>query len=290
MKGKYLILLASMGFAALLHGPSPALAQVSLGAAKSFALLGGPAVSCKDSIVTGNVGVNLGGAVTQVRCTISGTVHVGDTVAQQAYKDFVAAYAALGRKPCDVTLTGLAGQFLPPGVYCFAAFVAQTGGLPLTLLGPPDGIWIFKIGNPVTPTAYLELTNFSVVMPGGKTCNNNVFWWTADYATLTDSVFIGSILAGAAITATRGSLDGRALAKAAVTLVGAASPLQLKVCGGLQQGQDGEDGHHDGEDGHHDGEDGHHDGEDGHHDGDKGNNDHSGDNNSNHKCPSGQKC
>jgi len=47
-----------------------------------------------------------------------------------------------------------------------------------------------------------------------------VYWQVADAATMTDSVFQGNILAGAAITITRGSLVGRALAKGAVTMTG----------------------------------------------------------------------
>ena len=54
-----------------------------------------------------------------------------------------------------------------------------------------------------------------------------MFWWTAEAATLTDSAFIGSILAGTSITVTRGSLDGQALAKVAVTLTG----TDVSVCG-----------------------------------------------------------
>ena len=242
MKFKYLILLASMGFAALLHDPSPALAQVSLGAAEDFAVLGGSAVTCTDSAVEGDMGVDLGGAFTQTNCTFSGTVHVGDTVAQQAYDDFLLGYADLAAEPCDVDLTGqpLAGQSLTPGVYCFDAAVTETGG-QLTLDGPSDGIWIFQIG--ILGTGALTGTNFSVVMPGGEVCNNNVFWWTAEAATLTDSVFLGSILAGTSITVTRGSLDGQALAKAAVTLTGTSvcgppphPPIQFhgKVTGGGQ--------------------------------------------------------
>ena len=61
-------------FAALLYS-SPALAQVSLGAAEAFAVLGGTAVTCTDSAVGGDVGVNLGGAITQTNCTTTGTVH-----------------------------------------------------------------------------------------------------------------------------------------------------------------------------------------------------------------------
>jgi hypothetical protein len=198
-------------------------------------------VTCTDSVVVGEVGVDLGGAVTQTNCTIVGGVHEGDLIAQQAYDDFLVAYADLASEPCDVDLTGqpLAGQFLTPGVYCFDAAAAETGGV-LTLVGSSADTWIFKIGT--LGTGALTGTNFSVVLTSGETCNNNVFWWTAEAATLTDSVFLGSILAGAAITVTRGSFDGQALAKAAVTLTNAkvsvcrTTPLHLpiKVTGGGQ--------------------------------------------------------
>jgi len=190
----------------------------NLGAEEYFAVLGGSAVTCTDSVVIGDVGVDLGGAVTQTNCTISGTVHEGDTVAQQAYDDFLAEYDAFASlEQCNVDLTGqpLGGYTLTPGVYCFDAAVTETGGV-LTLDGSSNDIWIFKIGT--GGTGALTGTNFSVVMAGGEAYNNNVFWWTAEAATLTDSVFIGSILAGMSITVTRGSLDGQALAKAAVTL------------------------------------------------------------------------
>jgi hypothetical protein len=225
MKRKYLMVLAGAGFAGFLLSPSPASAQVSLGVANDFAALGGSAVTATDSVVDGNVGVNLGGAVTQTTSRISGTVHLGDTVARQAHQDLLGAYAALGLEQCHADLTGqpLAGQSLMPGVYCFDTAVTETGG-QLTLDGPSDGVWIFKIG--VLGTGALTGTNFTVVMPGGEKCNNNVSWLTADAATLTDSVFLGSVLSGTATTVTRGSLDGQALAKAAVTLTGTA------VCGG----------------------------------------------------------
>lgn len=225
MIGKHFVRLAGMGFAALLLGSSPASAQVSQGTAADFAVLGGSAVTCTDSNVNGNVGVDLGGAITRTNCTVSGTVHRGDTVAQRAYDDFLAAYAAMALVPCDFNLTGqpLAGQTLTPGVYCFDAAVTETGGV-LTLNGSSTDTWIFKIGT--AGTGALTATNFTVVMSNGQACNNNVSWWTAEAATLTDSVFVGSILAGTSVTVTRGSLDGQALAKAAVTLT------STSVCGG----------------------------------------------------------
>jgi len=218
MKNKYLNLLASVGSAAFLLGPSPAFAQVSMGAAADFAVLGGSAVTCTRSAVEGNVGVDLGGAVTQTLCAItSGTAYEGDTVAQQASEDFLLAHDALRGVQCDVDLTGqpLVGQSLTPGVYCFDTAVTQTGGV-LILNGSSTDTWIFKVGT--SGVGALTGTNFTVVMPGGTVCNNNVFWWTPDAATLTDSFFVGTVLAGRAITVTRGNIDGQALATTAVTL------------------------------------------------------------------------
>jgi uncharacterized membrane protein YebE (DUF533 family) len=50
-----------------------------------------------------------------------------------------------------------------------------------------------------------------------------VYCWVAEAATMTNSDFKGTILAGAAITLTGGTFSGRALAKAAVTLTGVAA-------------------------------------------------------------------
>jgi hypothetical protein len=188
-----------------------------LGSAANFAVLAGPAVTCTDSTIAGDVGSGLSGStVSQTNCTINGTVHQGDATAIAAYSNFLSAYDALALEPCHVTLTGnLAGVTLTPGVYCFDAAATLTG--QLTLDGPTNGVWIFKIGT--LGTGALTGTNFSVVMSGGgQSCN--VYWWVAEAATMTTSNFQGSILAGAATTFTGGSLIGRDLAKAATTLTG----------------------------------------------------------------------
>ena len=202
-------------------------AAPDLGTAGSFAGLGGPAVTLTSSAVIGDVGVDLGGAVTLTTSTIVGTVHEGDTVAQQAYDDFLAAYDALALEQCNVDLTGqpLAGQSLTPGVYCFDAAVTETGGvLTLDAQGDPNAVWIFKIGT--LGTGALTGTSFSVVMAnGGLPCN--VYWWVAEAATMTDSAFQGTILAGAAITITGGTFNGDALAQAAVTMTGANPITQI---------------------------------------------------------------
>ena len=212
-------LLSAVPFHAAFAQTAPA-----LGSAESFAVLAGTAVTCTDSTIAGDVGVYPGTAVTQTNCTINGTVHAGDGVAAAAYSDFLSAYNALAYKQCDYILSGnLAGQVLVPGVYCVDAASTTTGGT-LTLNGPSNGIWIFKIGT--SGTGALTGTNFSVVMSGGGQASN-VYWWVAQAATMTDSSFQGTILAGTAITITRGIFNGGALAQAAVTMTGATYPSSV---------------------------------------------------------------
>ncbi|MFL5312291.1 MAG: post-COAP-1 domain-containing protein [Myxococcales bacterium] len=200
---------------------SAAATAPSLGSAASFAVLAGTAVTCTDATVTGNVGVYPGVTITQTSCPVTGTIDAGDSVAAQAHNDFVLAYDAFKALPCGKTLTTLDGQTLSAGVFCFDAAATSTGGV-LTLDGPSDGIWIFKIGS--LGTGALTGTNFTVVKPDGSAppCNS-VYWWVAEAATMTDSKFVGTILAGAAITLTRGTFNGNAYALAATTITGAAA-------------------------------------------------------------------
>lgn len=212
-------------FAALLFaGPwrmTPAQAPPALGAAGSFAVLSKTKVTCSSSTITGDVGV-YSGAVGA--CTVSGGTHEGDPAAVQAYDDFLAAHAALTPAPGDTctTLNGsLAGETLHPGVYCIDGS-AKTG--TLTLAGLADGVWIFK----VVSDGPLVTSGFSVVTSGGSGCYNNVYWWTNTSATLTNSIFLGRVLAGTDMTVTVGSAKGQALAKGEVTLTG--TSVALDAC------------------------------------------------------------
>lgn len=225
--GRSVRLAVAAPLAALVCAFSPAASSAYLGSAESFAVLAGTAVTCTDSAITGDVGVVLPTGFTNTNCTVSGTVHAGDAAAIQAYADYLAAYLAVAEIPCTVTLTGsLAGLTLTPGVYCFDAAATTTGGT-LTLKGPVNGVWLFKVGT--SGVGALTGTNFSVVTSGGaQACN--VTWWVAQDATLTDSNFQGTILAGADITTTRGTYNGDAFAggtgssdipTGAVTLTGA---------------------------------------------------------------------
>jgi len=255
MKPKYSNLLACAVIAGLLSAANAnPNQQPSSDPLQGFAVLAGTAVTLTDSVVIGDVGV-ASGPLTQTNSTISGTTHVGDSTAQLAYDDFLLDYLALAQLPCVQFIDGnLAGQSLPPGVYCIDGASTTTGGT-LTLVGSSTDTWIFKIGTVRTGVGALTGTNFTVVMTSGETCNNNVLWWTAQAATLTDSVFIGSILAGTDITVTRGTLDGQVLATGAVTLTGSStslcgsggtvSPSKSKANEGVGNGVDGNTPGHD---------------------------------------------
>lgn len=224
--------------AALLGGASPAFAAStapSLGTASDFAVLSaapnaGGAVTCTDSAITGNVGSSGAPAsVVQTNCTIAGAVIA--PVSPQVLTDFLSAYDALAGQSCDQFLTGtLAGVTLTPGVYCFAAAATLTGTLTLNGNGSTTGTWLFKIGT--GGTGALTGTDFSVALVNGASACN-VTWWVAQAATMTRGDFKGTILAGAADPATSAAItitgvapaspfEGRALAKAAVTLTNSA--------------------------------------------------------------------
>jgi hypothetical protein len=210
----------------------PALAQSapSLGAASGFSVLGGQAVTCTNSVITGDVGVSPTPAFTNAGCTIAGnTPPATDVAAALARTAFLSTYNALGLMPCGQTFstavfTGNVPALGPlaPGVYCFPAAVTFTD-TTLTLDGStnPNGIWIFKVG------AALTGSGFHVVMANGaQACN--VFWSVGAAVTLSTStlqpLFQGNILAGNAaggsVTITGGSLIGRVLANVAVTMTG----------------------------------------------------------------------
>jgi hypothetical protein len=93
-------------FAAIVALASSASAQ--LPQSPGFAILAGTAVTCTHSTVIGDVGVSPGTAITRTACKVAGTLHPGDTTAEQAYLNFVTAFNTVRDHPpvCDETLTG----------------------------------------------------------------------------------------------------------------------------------------------------------------------------------------
>jgi hypothetical protein len=192
-----------------------------LGTAANFGVLGGSTVTnTGSSVISGNVGVSPGSAMTGFppRVVVGGTIHLGNAVAQTAHADLITAYNMLGTMIATRTLTGvdLGGQTLTPGVYFFASSAALTGTLTLDAVGDPNAMFVFQIGSTLTTASVSSVLGIN----GANAAN--VYWQVSSSATLgTSSSFQGNILATASITLTTGAslIDGRALAiNGAVTL------------------------------------------------------------------------
>jgi uncharacterized repeat protein (TIGR01451 family) len=208
-----------------------AAAAPPLGTEQSFAVLGGSTVTnTGSSVVTGNLGVSPGSAVTGFPPGIvtGGTTHAADAVALQAQNDTTTAYNNLASQTCTSDLTGqdLGGKTLVAGVYCFSSSAQLTGALTLDAGGDSNAVWVFKTGSTLVTASgsSVLLTN------GGQSCN--VFWQVGSSATLgTTTSFVGSILALTSITLNTGAnVSGRVLARnGAVTLD--SNSVAAAVCG-----------------------------------------------------------
>jgi hypothetical protein len=191
-----------------------------LGAASSYAILGGQTVTnTGPTTIDGDVGVSPGTAVTGFPAGIvtGGAIHSADANALQAQGAVTTAYNALAAEPCTADLTGqdLGGMTLTEGAYCFSSSAQLTGQLTLNAQGNASAVFVFKMVSTLTTAS-----NSSVqVTNGGVDCN--VFWQVGSSATIgTTTQFTGNILALTSIALQNGaSVSGRALARnGAVTM------------------------------------------------------------------------
>jgi hypothetical protein len=107
--------------------------------------------------------------------------------------------------------TNLGGLTLVPGLYC-GGTLGITGGQTLTLNG--GGVYIFRAASTlITGNAARVL-----LIGGAQPCD--IFWTVGSSATIAPATtFVGNIMAVASIAMQTGAtLNGRALARAAVTL------------------------------------------------------------------------
>ena len=141
---------------------SAAAADVLLGTAQSFSVLGGSTVTnTGPTVITGDLGVWPGTAITGFAPGIvNGTIHANDAVAQQAQSDVTTAFNTLAGMALTQDLTGqnLGGLTLQPGVYFFSSSAFLTGTLTLDAMGNPDAMFVFQIGSTL-----ISASNSSVV-------------------------------------------------------------------------------------------------------------------------------
>jgi hypothetical protein len=206
---------------------------VALGTACSFGILAAtPAVTNLGAThVTGDIGVWPAASISGFPPgTLTGTEHLGDTVAMIAQGDLTAAYnSAAGVTGGAVLPADIGGLTLPAGVYRTTSAqpsLGITGNLTLDGGGDPNSVWIIQVASTLTTAS----GNSQVILINGAT-SQNVFWQIGTSATLgTNTIFTGTIMAQISITGTTGAtLNGRALARTgAITFD--TNPVNVPAC------------------------------------------------------------
>jgi len=203
----------------LVTGATAAQGPIDLGTANSFAVLAGSTVTnTGPSVVSGDLGVFPGSAVTGFTgppngTVVNGTLHVTDGTAMQAQSDLTTAYnQAAGETPCTDETGKVLGQDigtiatpLLPGVYCFSSSAQLTGSLHLS----GAGVYIFQIGSTLTTAP-----GSSVVLDSNASACD-IFWQVGTSATIdTTTHFVGTVMANASISVNNGAVvEGRLLAR-----------------------------------------------------------------------------
>ena len=230
MRGKTLILLA---IAALAGFPLQAKADIMLGTAGDFAVLGGSAVTnTGSSVINGNVGSAPTPAVTGFPPgVVNGVLYLApDPATAQAHTDANTAYTAAKNAPGGTAgPADLGGANLSPGVYTYAVAAPWTAGtLTLDALGDANAQWIFQIGSTLITPAGATVSLLNGASP------DHVFWQVGSSATLgATNTFAGNILAQTSITLGGGSLHGRALAIDGAVTISVAETVNIPEPGTL---------------------------------------------------------
>lgn len=205
----------------------------SLGTAASFSILAETNITnVPNSVIGRDVGLSpaSGSFIGLTDAEVAGTIYAVDGLAPPAanatvnpgllttaINDMMTVWSTGGAtgidQPCTTSWSGTGPKDLTtvsplgPGVYCADEFLL-TGNL--TLSGA--GVWIFKSASTLTTSAASTVT-------GGDPCN---VWWrnvSAGAILGANSTIVGNILSGTSIAMQTGAtLNGRALAQAAVTL------------------------------------------------------------------------
>ncbi|MEI6408671.1 MAG: ice-binding family protein [Bacteroidota bacterium] len=203
-----------IGFA-LLCAPITNFGQApDLGAASSFALFtaAGAFNNIGTTVVSGNIGTNVGAFTGFPPGVVIGQIHVADAISAQAATDVANAYGYLSSLTCGLVLgTTLGnGQVLTPNIYCLGAASNINGNLILDGLGNPNAIFIFQIDGALSTSTFATVS----LINSAQLCN--VYWQINGAFNLGDnSVFRGTVVAGGALNFGIGAtLIGRGLTTA----------------------------------------------------------------------------
>ena len=234
-----LILMLSLMMPAVAFSQYSNPAAVNLGTAGDFVILAKTGISTTGTThVTGDIGISPSAAsfITGFALTLSaGSAYstsalVTGKVYAPGYADptpanlttavlnmgtAYTAAAGLAPNATELYMGDLTGQTLTRGVYKWGSAV-NIGAGGVTISGSATDIWIFQIAQNLT------LASGAIVHLSGGALASNIFWQVAGQVNLgTTAQMEGIILCQTQIAMNNGAtLEGRALAQTAVTLIG----------------------------------------------------------------------
>jgi hypothetical protein len=183
-----------------------------LGAASSFTVFTGAGAFTNDgaSLITGDIGTDVGLFTGFPPGVVIGDIHVADTESAAAAIAVTDAYADLAGLTCGQVIGTTLGndQILTPDIYCLGAASTLNGDLILDGEDDPDALFIFKIDGALSTSTISNV----VLVNGASLCN---VWWQINGAfdLGEGSVFRGNVLTNGAISLLEGAaLYGRVLA------------------------------------------------------------------------------
>lgn len=180
------------------------------------------------SVITGDIGTQVGALTGFPPGTVNGNIHTADSVTALAAANLGTAYTSLNALTCDSTIGATLGngQILTPKVYCITTLASINGTLTLNALGNPNAVFVIKVNGALSTSIATQIllinsANF-----------NNVYWQVNGAFTLGDStVFKGTVIANGAISLLpSSSILGRGLTTAgAITIQNTNSVLPVKL-------------------------------------------------------------
>ncbi len=205
IRARHVACSAALALLSLLESANAATTNVSLGAARNFAVLAASSINnTGETVVVGNLGIAPG---TEVVDFPRDRVQRNTTSARNAKADLEDAYNEAASRTNAVPFPGTSS--VTPGLYRAAALTIPSGGLFLDGQGDPTSVFVFQIDSTLTVPA-----NSGVFLAGAARAAN-VFWQVGDSASLgANSMMHGTIMANQSITmGNRATLDGRALTR-----------------------------------------------------------------------------
>jgi hypothetical protein len=231
---KYSILLLAVSSMSL-HGAT----VVPLGTAGNYAILAKSGISTTGTTsITGDIGISPiadtaftgfgqtldGSGVFATSALVTGKMYASNyavptpSILSTAVSDMETAYNdAAGRSGPSTDELGagnLNGETLNAGLYTWTSALTITDSITFNGGGDFNSVWILQVENRLT------LADSAQIILSGGAQANNIFWQTAEGATLgTNSQFAGILLTATDIAVQTGaSVDGNLYAQTAVTL------------------------------------------------------------------------